>query len=348
MAPLVQIFEPRLRGDQWAVAARVQVDGGAIEIVARAPEKWVARNLARITSLVGYVRGELPSSGVGALPSLRLDPTALVTTAAQALDSPGVHAVAHGALSVLNSDPGQELSPPGVELAANALQAAIASDSGAADIGAAKAASDDGDEGGALAIKHLVTLGAVASRFVPSSGDAGAVHKARKLAHGALGGRSAVSAAAEGDEGAWQRILSLLEDGAADGAAAAELEAAGYVAAALAELVPELAQVIAELVLEQGGAEEPSEEDSSDEVFSGLLEAYELGQEAAEDGYGYGGVGAELTDARLLKIARALARWRWWQRPEAPGPKAHIAPGAFKDPAVQAAIAAARAKNAKK
>lgn len=52
--PRIEIYEPQRRGRTWTAAARVHFPEGTLDIVARAPEALVARQLARLQGLVAF------------------------------------------------------------------------------------------------------------------------------------------------------------------------------------------------------------------------------------------------------------------------------------------------------
>jgi len=52
--PRIEIFEPQRRGRFWSAAARVHFPEGTLDIVARAPEALIARQLARLQGLVAF------------------------------------------------------------------------------------------------------------------------------------------------------------------------------------------------------------------------------------------------------------------------------------------------------
>lgn len=55
--PIVQVYQPRLRGTEWAAAAEIRTPAGKVRLMATAPQAVVARYLALLHTLVAIKRG---------------------------------------------------------------------------------------------------------------------------------------------------------------------------------------------------------------------------------------------------------------------------------------------------
>jgi hypothetical protein len=70
MPPFVEIFAPERRGSDWAVAAKVNLSGGSIRVVATAPDAIVAKALAKLSTYGAFRSSGAANVGATAKPRI--------------------------------------------------------------------------------------------------------------------------------------------------------------------------------------------------------------------------------------------------------------------------------------
>ncbi len=303
--PAIELYEPRREKGMWAAAARVQVREGYIEIVARAPEAWVARQMARVRALVGIVPAEILTEAS----SVAGDPEAS-SWLEQAIGTEAVVLLASLLIGAVPSELASVCSSGDVLAAGRALRSALTAPE-------AERAEHEQLIRSALGSAQGLALSAVASvaRRVCASSELDqprAIDLAAKLVATCVSASPLVRGAEAGDAQSSAQLASLASQ-AASGDAHSVLAVACALAAEEGSL-PELAELGHELgpvdLSEIGGPDENAE------IAEALALAIDLAQSTLpEAGTVAGVVGASLFDAQLLELLGKLERWMVWQRP---------------------------------